>query len=121
LIGQIDSTIAMIGGCGGGSPLPTDWQYWNEVGFGGRHHTLAQTPFGIVYTLDCIGGRTALHNLETNAMTQLGVNFGNVNLSTDQAHLVGTVFDSSTPEIPKQLAVVDLQTAEFRLIETEAT
>lgn len=121
LIGQIDSTIAVIGGCGGGSPLPTDWQYWNESGFGGRHHTLAQTPFGIVYTLDCIGGRTALHNLETNEMTQLGVNFGNVNLSTDQAHLVGTVFDSSTPEIPKQLAVVDLATAEFRLLETEAT
>lgn len=121
LIGQIDSTIAMIGGCGGGSPLPTDWQYWNEAGFGGRHHTLEQTPFGIVYTLDCIGSRTALHNLETNAMTQLGVNFGNVNLSADQAHLVGTVFDSSTPEIPKQLAVVDLATADFRLIETEAT
>lgn len=121
LIGQIDSTIAMIGGCGGGSPLPTDWQYWNETGFGGRHHTLAQTPFGIVYTLDCIGGRTALYNLEMNATTQLGENFGNVNLSADKSYLVGTVFDSRTPEILKQLAVVDLATTEFRLIETEAT
>lgn len=121
LVGRIDSTVAVIGGCGGGSPLPTDWQYWNESGFGGRHHTLAQTPFGIVYTLDCAGGRTALLNLETNRITELGQNFGNVNLSADQAYLVGTVFDSRTPEIPKKLAIVDLQTTEFRLIETEAT
>jgi hypothetical protein len=38
--------FAFVVGCGGGSPLPTDWQYWSEAGFGGANLTLAWTDYG---------------------------------------------------------------------------
>lgn len=43
-------------GCGGGSPIPADWAYNAETdGFGGFFLTLADTPAGIVYSLNCGG------------------------------------------------------------------
>ncbi|QPC83860.1 hypothetical protein G4Y79_05630 [Phototrophicus methaneseepsis] len=118
-IGQIDNTEAVSPGCGGGSPLPTDWQYWAEVGFGGSHHTLAMTPYGVVYTLDCIGERTALFNIKEGTITEIGDPFGNVTLSADRTQLLGTTFDPEHRDAGKQLAIADLATGDVQTFETE--
>lgn len=119
-IGQLDSTLAMTIGCGGGSPLPTDWQRWTELGFGGQHRILEMTPYGIVYSLDCAGMRTGLLNLETNETHELGFNFGNAVLSPDRTQVLGTVFDTRGTDQIRQLAVADLRTLNLRLYETAA-
>jgi hypothetical protein len=119
-IAQLDSTIALSPGCGGGSPLPTDWQYWTEAGFGGYHRTLSMTPYGIVYSLGCLGERTAILDIETSEIRELGDNFGNVVLSPDRNQLAGIVFNSATPEIQPQLAIVDLKDQTMRLFATAA-
>jgi hypothetical protein len=119
-VGQLDSTLAMTVGCGGGSPLPTDWQRWTETGFGGQHRTLETTPYGIVYSMDCAGMRTGLLNLETNETIELGENFGNAVVSPDRTQVLGIVFDTTGTELQTQLAVVNLQTREVRLFDTVA-
>jgi hypothetical protein len=47
-------------GCGGGSPLPADWEYWEETGFGGNALILQWTDYGILHSSICAGGGLAL-------------------------------------------------------------
>jgi len=68
---QADAQPVTIGkfafavGCGGGSPLPTDWQYWSEAGFGGANLTLAWTDYGLLHSTQCSGLGLALLDLNT--------------------------------------------------------
>lgn len=107
-VGQLDSSMVASVGCEGGSPMAT----------GGQHRILEMTPYGIVYSLDCAGMRTALLNLETNESVELGENFGNVVVSPDRTRLMGIVYDASTETRHTQLAIADLNTSEVRPIET---
>lgn len=59
-------------GCGGGSPIPADWQYWTEAGFGGTYLTLQWTPFGILHSAACSGGEAALFDPATGTSRPLG-------------------------------------------------
>ncbi len=52
---QTVGIIPFIVGCGGGSPLPGDWLYWQEFGFGGSYVTLQWTNSGILHSLSCGG------------------------------------------------------------------
>ncbi|MBZ0296621.1 MAG: hypothetical protein K8L99_28930 [Anaerolineae bacterium] len=116
---QIDTTIAVSPGCGGGSPIPTDWQYWTEAGFAGKHRILALTPYGLVYTLDCVGERTALLDLDTQETVELGENFGNVRLSPDRSHLLGLIYDHAQAELGPKLATLDLSTQQLQTYDTD--
>jgi hypothetical protein len=104
-------------GCGGGSSLPTDWQYWEEVGFGGQSLVLQMTGQGIVYSLDCVGERTGLLDLETGRDVELGENFGIATLSPDGTTLAGRIWDR-TSGLPAQLVTVDLMSLEVQTYET---
>lgn len=42
-------------GCGGGSPFPGDWAYWEESGFGGNGLVLQWTDYGILHSSNCGG------------------------------------------------------------------
>ena len=104
-------------GCGGGSSLPTDWQHWAEVGFGGQSLVLQMTDQGIVHSLDCVGEHTGLLDLETGRDVELGENFAIATLSPDGTTLAGRIWNR-TSGISAQLATVDLMTLE---VQTYAT
>ncbi len=96
-------------GCGGGSSLPTDWQHWSEVGFGGQSLVLEMTDYGIVHSLDCVGEHTGLLDLETGRDVELGETFGIATLSPNGATLAGRFWNRTTG-ISAQLVTVDLMT-----------
>ncbi len=48
-------TFEMGTGCGGGSPFPGDWAYWEEAGFGGNDLILKWTDYGILHSSNCGG------------------------------------------------------------------
>jgi hypothetical protein len=66
------SQFASAVGCGGGSPIPADWQYWGETGFGGNTMTLAWTPYGLLHSNSCSGGSLALLNLQSGEDKPIG-------------------------------------------------
>lgn len=53
---ELIGTFEMGVGCGGGSPLPADWAYWAEAGFGGTALVLQWTDYGILHSSNCGGG-----------------------------------------------------------------
>lgn len=62
-------------GCGGGSPIPADWQLWAESGFGGSYLSLQWTPLGIVHSTACSGGSASILDLATGEDRPLGPTF----------------------------------------------
>ncbi|MBC7810100.1 MAG: hypothetical protein H7175_03085 [Burkholderiales bacterium] len=98
-------------GCGGGSPFPTDWAYWEESGFGGSSVAFMMTPHGLIHNLNCGSSTTALLNLQSGEDITLGSNFSRVKLSSDGSQLLGINNSHVTPEgYTGQLAIVDLTT-----------
>ncbi len=57
---EVIGSFEMGVGCGGGSPLPADWEYWAEAGFGGTALILQWTDYGILHSSNCGGGGLAL-------------------------------------------------------------
>ncbi len=57
---EVIGSFEMGVGCGGGSPLPADWEYWEEAGFGGTALILQWTDYGILHSSNCGGGGLAL-------------------------------------------------------------
>jgi hypothetical protein len=72
-------------GCGGGSPLPGDWQYWQESGFGGSYLTLRWTSYGILHSVNCGGLGLALFDPQTGQDTELSPIMLDANGSTYQS------------------------------------
>ena len=62
-------------GCGGGSPIPADWQLWRESGFGGSYLSLQWTPLGILHSTACSGGSASLFDPATDTDRPLGPTF----------------------------------------------
>lgn len=65
-------TFQYRAGCGGGSPIPADWQYWTEAGFGGSGLVLIWTRYGVLHSTNCGGAGLALLNLTTGVDTPIG-------------------------------------------------
>jgi hypothetical protein len=75
-LGQFSHVV----GCGGGSPIPADWQLWGESGFGGSYLTLQWTPLGIVHSTACSGGSASILDLATGEDRPLGPTFDQQNM-----------------------------------------
>lgn len=54
-VAETIGTFEMGTGCGGGSPFPGDWAYWEESGFGGNALVLQWTDYGILHSSNCGG------------------------------------------------------------------
>lgn len=65
----ITTQVPVQFGCGGGSPIPSEWRYWAETNsFGGNAPILAVTADGgILYSTRCDGVGIAIYNPGTNA------------------------------------------------------
>ncbi len=110
-------------GCGGGSTLPADWQYWDEtVGFGGFFLTLEWTDFGILYSTTCGGVGLALFDPATGSSRVIGPSYqlgensrdgdplSRVKLSPDGQRAAALRVNTSTNPRTVTLTIVDLAT-----------
>ena len=117
--GSFGDDVIVGVGCGGGSPLPTDWQRYTEVGFGGQRLVLQVTEQGLLHSLDCAGVRTGLMDLATGKDIELGTMFGIAALSPDGTQLAGVQRDPNYMD-PPELSTVNLITQEAKSYETVA-
>ncbi|MBL8162534.1 MAG: PD40 domain-containing protein [Anaerolineae bacterium] len=114
LLGTYDHGV----GCGGGSNIPADWAYWSETaGFGGFFLTLAETPYGIVHSMDCGGSTVGLFDPATGITTQIASNYAKVIVSPDGERLAGVELNY-TDRSASRLLVYSLATQEFTEVAT---
>ena len=118
LLGQVPVGV----GCGGGSPLPADWQYWTETGFGGSPMTLQWTDFGVLYSVTCGGTGYALLDPATgepryvtpvsfyNGIPGADDNISRAKLSPDGTTLVAIRTIYAEPDPVESVVLVDLAT-----------
>jgi hypothetical protein len=115
-------TIPFGVGCGGGSPLPADWQYWNEVGgFGGGYLTLQYTDYGILHSINCGGAGVALlingqSRYLTNVLAENGIvqpepYVGRLALSPDGRYVAAVQTNYTESNAVEQLVIIDLELA----------
>ncbi len=110
-------------GCGGGSSLPADWQYWAETGFGGSFLTLQWTDYGVLYSVMCGGAGYALLDPatgESRYVTTVSFRFNNnpnpednisrAKLSPDGTLLVAIRTVYAEPDPVESVVLVDLTT-----------
>lgn len=116
-------------GCGGGSPIPADWQLWGESGFGGNFLTLQWTPLGIVHSTSCSGGSASILNPMTGEDRPLGPTFDQNDMtsagpitrlvvSPDGTKAAGVRLDYSSSPISSSLVLIDLATGEVTDVAT---
>ncbi len=106
-------TVVFGTGCGGGSPLPADWIYWRETGgFGGYFLTLAETPYGIVYSLNCMGTSLGLLDPATGESVELSTNFAKAVVSPDGEQVAG-IEASMTDRSVQRVLLLTLATREI--------
>lgn len=126
-------TVPFGVGCGGGSPLPADWQYWQESGgFGGGYVTLAWTDYGILYSVNCGGGGLALLDPATgnfryvtpvqaeNGFIQPEPYIGRLAIAPDGDRVAGIQTTHSEFDAHYSLVLIDLQTGAITPLETAA-
>ncbi len=118
-------------GCGGGSPLPSDWQYWTETGFGGSFLTLQWTDYGILYSLMCGGSGYALLDPQTgesrfltpvtvqNNMISPVDNISRAKLSPDGTTLVAIRTVYAEPDPVESVVLIDLATGTITDVPTQ--
>ncbi|MBX3065589.1 MAG: hypothetical protein KF726_21615, partial [Anaerolineae bacterium] len=115
-------------GCGGGSPLPADWQYWQETGFGGNYLTLQWTSFGILHSLSCNGAGAALLDPQTgmdrilaplsDSQSQPEVHLSRLKVSPDGT-LIGAIKTSyQGANVQTGVALIDLATGALTDVST---
>jgi hypothetical protein len=98
-------------GCGGGSALPTDQLYTQDIGgLGGFFLVFELTPYGVVYSMDCGGSETGLLDLETGEGVSLG-KASRVKVSPDKTQMIGIEDLAGTRE-NESVILVDLETRE---------
>lgn len=118
-------------GCGGGSPIPADWQLWRESGFGGSYLTLQWTPLGIVHSTACSGGSASILDPATGEDRSLGPTFdqgdftannpiNRLAISPDGTRAAGVRFMVQDTGILTSLALIDLATGEVTDVPTAA-
>ncbi len=120
--------FAMHIGCGGGSPLPGDWRYWEETGFGGNFLTLEMTDFGLLHSTRCEGVGLALLDLQTGEdkliAPELAENsewmegYSRAALSPDGTQVAALYIRYDEPMPIRTLAIIDLATLSITNIET---
>jgi hypothetical protein len=113
-------SFAMKIGCGGGSPLPGDWRYWDEAGFGGNYLILRMTEYGLLHSTGCGGLGLALLDLESGRDTPIGPDlfqqqgasegYGRASLAPDGQHLAAVYTRYAQPIPERSLVVIDLAT-----------
>lgn len=125
-------TVAYGVGCGGGSPLPADWQYWAESGFGGSYLTLRWTDYGIMHSVDCAGHGLGLLNPATSEVRQvipvtyldngqpIPENYGRIALSPDGQTAAMIKTEYAEPDPIESLALVDLASGTITAVPTVA-
>ncbi len=119
---ELIGSFASLTGCGGGSPLPGDWQYWQELGLGGSSLLLVQTPFGIVHSVSCGGAGTGLLDTTTGEDRLIGTRVSRAAVSPDGKQLAGIEidFDRTANNEKRTLIVADLSTLTVNSFETSA-
>lgn len=115
-------------GCGGGSPLPGDWRYWDEAGFGGNYLTLAMTDFGLLHSTRCAGVGLALLDLQTGEDKLIGPGFtqdgaplegySRAALSPDGKQVAALYIRYDEPLPKRTLAIIDLATLDVAQVPT---
>lgn len=125
---QTLGSIAFQSGCGGGSPIPGDWRYWEETGFGGNYLTLKLTDFGLLHSTNCTGTGLALLDPQSGTDKPVGPDtaqlqnategYGRVTLSPDGKSLAGLYTTSSDTGGNRTLRVIDLATLEAADVKT---
>jgi hypothetical protein len=106
-------------GCGGGSPFPSDWVYWAETaGFRGFFLTLADTPYGIIHSLNCGGSGLGLLDPATGASVEIASNLARVVVAPDGSHIAGVELNHDPDRSPARLLVYDLDTLEAAEVAT---
>jgi hypothetical protein len=112
-------------GCGGGSPLPADWAYNREAGFGGSAVRLQWTDYGILHSTTCGGTGLALFDPQTGEDRPLTpdaianmqgsmpeANYGRSALSADGRTLVAVKMEFGD-EMSFSVVTIDLQSGEI--------
>ncbi len=128
---EIIGSFDMMVGCGGGSILPADWEYWAEAGFGGSAPILLWTDYGILHSTTCSGGGLALYAPQGGADTLLtDDNYLNPQPGTPQHQVARAVlaFDGKTiaairstyaePAPLYSLVLIDLSTLALTEVKT---
>lgn len=127
-LGQFNFVV----GCGGGSLLPSDWQYWGESGFGGNFLTLELTPSGLIHSTACSGLGLAVLDLNSgedkplgdtvipggpNAFSSTG-GIGRAVLSPDGAQLAAIHVEYAEPQLIQTLVTIDLASGTVTTVTT---
>jgi len=118
-------------GCGGGSPFPADWEYWEDTGFGGNALILQWTDYGILHSSVCAGGGLALYAPQGGQDTPLASdNFlqptpdkpqqqvSRAVLANDGKTLAAIRTTYAEPELQRELVLIDLSTREVKAVTT---
>jgi dipeptidyl aminopeptidase/acylaminoacyl peptidase len=106
-------TFAFGVGCGGGSPFPSDWVYWAETaGFRGFFLTLADTPYGIIHSLNCGGSGLGLLDPATGTSVEIASNLARIVVAPDGSRIAGVELNHDPDRSAARLLVYDLDTLE---------
>ena len=113
---ELIGTFTPIGGCGGGSGLPADWVYWQEIGGFGVTMLLADTPYGILYSYSCSGSELALMNPSTGESRPFVSNLNYAVVSPDREYVAGVAHVYADNPAPPRLMVYSIGTGEVQEI-----
>ncbi|MCA0454354.1 MAG: hypothetical protein LCI00_10305 [Chloroflexi bacterium] len=130
---EVIGSFEMGTGCGGGSPFPSDWVYWEEAGFGGNALVLRWTDYGILHSSNCGGSSLKLFAPQGGEDTPLvGDNYlepvegepqfavGRAVLSGDGKTLVAVRSTYNADGPVTSLVLIDLSTRELTDVTTTA-
>lgn len=113
-------TFTFSVGCGGGSNIPADWLYGEETSsFMANHLTLAETPYGILASLNCGGTGVGLLDSTTGEFTIVSETLSRVVVSPDGTQAAGVELNYDDPT-SSTLLVYQLDTLAVNQIDPAA-
>ena len=113
---ELIGTFTPIGECGGGSGLPADWVYWQEIGGFGVTMLLVDTPYGILYSYSCSGSELALMNPTTGESRPFVSDLRSAVVSPDREYVAGVAYIYADNPLPPRLMIYTISTGEVREI-----